>query len=66
MTGELPMWVSSQMGHTNWGFTARTYSRFIPNDAPDAGNKAVSMWENADEKADVSGGKEGVSGGKAD
>jgi integrase len=66
MTGELPMWVSSQMGHTNWGFTARTYSRFIPNDAPDAGSKAVSMWENADGNADVLRGTEGVSGGKAD
>jgi len=44
MAGEHVMWVSKQMGHTDWAFTARTYSRWIPDDAPEAGNKAVRLW----------------------
>ena len=44
MAGEHCMWVARQMGHTDWTFTARTYSRWIPDDAPDAGNKAVALW----------------------
>ncbi len=47
MAGESPQWVAMQMGHTDWTFTARTYSRFIPDDAPDAGEKAVERWGNA-------------------
>jgi integrase len=27
--GEHPQWVATQMGHTDWTFTARTYSRWI-------------------------------------
>lgn len=44
MAGENVMWVAEQMGHTDWTFTARTYSRFIPDDAPDAGRKAAERW----------------------
>jgi hypothetical protein len=44
MAGEWAMWVAKQMGHTDWTFTARTYSRWIPDDAPEAGNKAVALW----------------------
>ena len=44
MAGESPQWVATQMGHTDWTFTARTYTRFIPDDAPDAGKKAVERW----------------------
>jgi len=44
MAGESPQWVATQMGHTDWTFTARTYSRFIQDDAPDAGQKAVELW----------------------
>lgn len=44
MAGEHVMWVSKQMGHTDWAFTARTYSRFMPDDMPDAGSKAESRW----------------------
>jgi integrase len=44
MAGEHIMWVAKQMGHTDWTFTARTYSRWIPDDAPQAGNKAVATW----------------------
>ena len=32
--GESVMWVAQQMGHTNWSFTARTYSRWVSIDAP--------------------------------
>lgn len=44
MAGEPVMWVSQQLGHTSWAFTAKTYSRFIQDDAPDAGTKAVEKW----------------------
>jgi integrase len=50
MAGESPQWIASQVGHTDWTFTARTYSRFIPDDAPDAGEKAVQRWGNAGKK----------------
>lgn len=51
--GEPVMWVSQQLGHTSWAFTARTYSRWVSLDAPDAGEKAAAMWgKNADQKAD--------------
>ena len=50
MVGESPQWVASQMGHTDWTFTARTYSRFIPDDAPEAGERAVERWTNAGKK----------------
>lgn len=43
MAGESVQWVASQMGHTDWTFTARTYTRYIPEDAPDAGSKLVEM-----------------------
>jgi integrase len=44
MAGESPQWVATQMGHTDWTFTARTNSRFIQDDASDAGQKAVRLW----------------------
>jgi len=47
MSGESPQWVATQMGHTDWTFTARTYTRFIPDDAPDEGRKAIERWGNA-------------------
>lgn len=50
MAGESPQWVSTQMGHTDWTFTARTYSRFILDDAPDAGEKAVERRGNGGSK----------------
>ena len=37
------MWVSKQLGHTDWAFTARTYSRWIDLDAPESGMFAVGM-----------------------
>ena len=44
MAGESAMWVAATLGHVDWAFTARTYSRFIPSDAPEAGSKAVELW----------------------
>ena len=32
-------WISEQMGHTDWTFTAKTYTKWMPNAAPDAGKK---------------------------
>jgi integrase len=42
MAGEVPMWVSRQMGHKDLGVTLRVYTRFISDMAPDAGMKAWS------------------------
>ncbi|MCU7837939.1 MAG: site-specific integrase [Candidatus Thiodiazotropha sp. (ex Troendleina suluensis)] len=42
--GESVMWVAQQMGHTDWTFTARTYSRWVSIDAPEAGSLAVEKW----------------------
>ncbi|MFT5393723.1 MAG: integrase [Gammaproteobacteria bacterium] len=44
MAGESAQWLATQLGHTDWTFTARTYSRFISDDAPQAGEKAVALW----------------------
>ena len=42
--GESVMWVAQQMGHTDWTFTARTYSRWVSIDAPEAGSLAAAKW----------------------
>ena len=44
MAGEPPQWISTQLGHKDPAFTLRTYARWIPHDAPDAGSKAVELW----------------------
>jgi integrase len=50
--GESPMWVAQQMGHSDWTMIARVYGRWIPEAAPDAGQKAVKIFaENAGKKA---------------
>lgn len=42
--GENVMWVAQQMGHKDWSITARTYARFIPTAAPEAGAKGAAVW----------------------
>lgn len=42
--GEPVMWVAQQMGHIDWTFTARTYSRWVSIDAPEAGSLAAKKW----------------------
>jgi integrase len=42
--GESPMWVAQQMGHSDWTMIARICGRWIPEDAPDAGQKAVKIF----------------------
>jgi len=42
--GESVMWVTQQMGHTDWTFTAQTYSRWVSIDAPEAGSLAAKKW----------------------
>lgn len=34
-------WISKQLGHTDWTFTARTYTRYMPSEYQNAGQKAV-------------------------
>ena len=45
--GESPMWVAQQMGHSDWTMIARIYGRWIPDAAPEAGNKAVQLFAKA-------------------
>jgi integrase len=45
--GEHPMWVSQQMGHSDWAFTAKTYSKFIPVESEDNGGKVMERWDTA-------------------
>ena len=42
-SGENIGWISKQMGHTNAGFTYKTYAGWIDDDAPEAGNKFASI-----------------------
>lgn len=39
--GEHIVWLSKQLGHTDWSFTARTYAKYIEDDDPGAGKKAA-------------------------
>lgn len=43
MGGEDVRWLATQLGHTDWAFTARTYTKWIDSDAPNAGSK-VAQW----------------------
>lgn len=52
MAGEHIMWVSRQLGHKDWGFTARVYSRFMPDDMPEAGGKAEAAWSASGQRND--------------
>lgn len=42
--GESPMWVAAQMGHSDWGMIRRVYGKWIPDAQPEAGMKAVAMF----------------------
>jgi integrase len=42
--GESPMWVASQMGHTDWTMIARIYGKWIPAADPNAGGRAVAAF----------------------
>lgn len=48
--GEPLMWVASQMGHTSLKMLEQRYGRWIGDAAPDAGNKAVSLFGGLAEK----------------
>lgn len=42
--GESPMWVAAQMGHADWSMIGRVYGRWIKDAAPEAGDKAVKLF----------------------
>ncbi len=46
--GESPIWVANQMGHADTTMIFRNYGRWIPDATPDAGGKAVEMFDQAD------------------
>lgn len=43
-TGEHPMWVAGQMGHSDWTMIARVYGRWMPEADSTAGLKAIEIW----------------------
>lgn len=43
--GETLAWVSNQMGHSTILMTAQAYARWIPDSSPDAGMKAVEVFD---------------------
>lgn len=45
--GENPVWVAQQMGHTDFSMLVRVYGRWIPEQASDAGSKAVDKFWSA-------------------
>jgi hypothetical protein len=38
------MWIADVMGHEDWAFTAKTYSRFMPTAETSFGSKAAQMF----------------------
>lgn len=50
LAGEPLYWVSNQLGHAKPSFTIDTYFRFIPEDAPNAGDLAVKKWDKKTDK----------------
>jgi len=53
--GESPFFVANQIGHTDPGFTMRTYHRYIPNAMTNAGKLLEAAWgEKASVKASIS------------
>jgi len=38
------MWVAAQMGHADWTMIARVYRRWMPEAAPNAGEKAQEKF----------------------
>jgi integrase len=45
-SGEHPMWVAKQMGHTDWTMIARVYGRWMPDADTMAGSKAEALFGN--------------------
>ena len=43
-SGETPVWLAGQMGHTDITMIHRIYARWIPDTLPDAGEKAVKIF----------------------
>lgn len=43
--GESPIWVAQQMGHKDWTMIAKIYGRWMPDADPNAGNKAVELFD---------------------
>jgi len=43
-------WISEQLGHKNWQFTAKTYTRFMPQAFQGAGSKAVEKYWNSEDQ----------------
>ena len=42
--GENPLWVATQMGHSDWGMIRRVYGRWIPEVDSTAGSKTMMIW----------------------
>lgn len=47
-SGEHPMWVAKQMGHSDWTMIARVYGKWMPDADASAGSKAESIFGDSD------------------
>lgn len=43
-SGEAPQWVAAQLGHSSTVMISRVYGRWMPEAAPDAGNRADALF----------------------
>jgi integrase len=43
--GESPVWLALQMGHRDLSMIGRIYARWIDGALPNAGSKAVAMFD---------------------
>jgi hypothetical protein len=39
------MWVAEQMGHKEWAMVRHVYGKFMPDAAPNAGDKALEIFD---------------------
>jgi integrase len=44
ISGEDPLWLAVQMGHTNMSMIIRHYAHWMPDRSPEAGKKAEAMF----------------------
>lgn len=54
-SGEHPMWVAQQMGHSDWSMIIRRYGRWMPDADTNAGSRAEEVYGKKKDAAKVSG-----------
>jgi integrase len=54
-SGEHPMWVAQQMGHSDWSMIIRRYGRWMPDADSSAGSRAEEIYGKKKDAAKISG-----------